>query len=95
MALRIDQRCKRCRGPVALARSGATGLWFAVDAAAVPPGTRGAMVVIGEQAFSRAGAVKYLAAAWVLDDATADQVLADEYTWHLPHKVTCIKGRPQ
>ena len=94
MSLRIDQRCKRCHAAVAVARSGLTGVWFTVDAAAVPAGTRGALVVIGETAFSRAAGVKHLAGAWVLDDATADRLLADDYTWHLPHKVTCTKAAP-
>lgn len=94
MSLRIDQHCKHraCRAPIRLARVEATGAWFALNAAAVPAGTRGALVLIGAVAFSEPSAVGRIADMFAVDDATAHLILRTDYGWHLPHKVTC-QGR--
>jgi hypothetical protein len=95
MGTAIIRRCqdRACRAEVRLARSGATGLFFALDAADVPYGTRGALVLIGEYAYTEPAAVRHLGERWLLPDADAHQQIRDGYGWHLPHKVTCKGGR--
>jgi hypothetical protein len=92
MSLRIEQRCEACKAQILVARSAYTGQWFRLNADDVPPRTRGALVLIGETAFTEPAGVAQLARSFPLDDATAHRELLDGYGWHLPHKVTC-KGR--
>jgi hypothetical protein len=93
MTLEAPRNCRSCQASIRLARSAATGAWFALDPTAVPAGTRGALVLVGDVAFSEASGVAHMAETWALDEYTARDRLRTDYTWHFPHKVTCKGGQ--
>lgn len=85
----MDTRCHGCRARVLWATSGATGKRIPLDEDQVLPGTKGALILIGEVAFSLPGAVKRIANMFDVDDGDAYAVAHEEYSWHLAHFATC------
>lgn len=88
--LRFDRcRVPGCRARVIWTTSAATGKRMLVDAEQTIPGTRGAFVLIGAQAFTEPMAVAQLGHIFGVDDAEAYD-MARDYGWHLAHQASCI-----
>ena len=75
--------CDSCRAEIIWARSAKSGRWLGFDVAPAPPGTPGALALMGTVAYGRAGLLDRLAEIGDLNLAPAD------YPVHMPHFRTC------
>ena len=84
---------QRCRfGPCSARIIWATtyrGRDVPLDADPVAPGTKNALVLIGEVAFSLVPAVTRIAHMFGVDEAEAFRRAHEEYGWHLTHFAKC------
>ena len=88
------EKCRfpECKAPVRWVTT-AMGRSMPLNVDPVPPGTRGALVLIGERAFGLADAVQRLAEMFDVDEAEAHRMAMEEYVWHLSHFATCPKAQ--
>lgn len=81
--------CRGCQARVWWAFRGDHGGRMTLNPAAVAADRVGAMVLIGQTAYTRAAGVVRLAEMFQCTEERADELARNTYTWHLPHLATC------
>lgn len=90
MSAAVIQRCRwrDCARQLRWAVT-ARGRDIPLDMDPVQPGTKGALVLVGERALGLADAVQRLGEMFDVGDDEAHRMAMEDYGWHLAHFATC------